>query len=189
MSENLRTFTASLYLLDAVAQRVPADAWDNPSVCEGWSARQVAGHAAWLIKNVGSIAAGQGSIDGQAEELVLGDDPAAGMRAIVATTIEQLDHPNRLAVMLPTPWGEQSVDEFIGEVWLDPVIHAWDVADATGVDHGIDEGSAARALRQVRSMSEDHRAPWEFDAPQSSCDQTVLGQLVASTGRTSGVGS
>lgn len=184
MSDNLRTLTRSLYLMDAVTQRVPTDGWDKPSGCEGWTARQVAGHAAWLIKNLGSIAAGEGSIEGQAEELVLGDNPAAGMRAIVATTLEQLDRVDSLARTLPTPWGEQSVDEFIGEVWLDPVVHAWDVADATDIDHGIDEATATAALRQVQSMSETHRDPWEFDAPQSPSGQTALSQLIALTGRT-----
>lgn len=183
MSENLRKYTTSLYLLDAVAQRVPHDEWDNASACDGWSARQVAGHAAWLIKNLGSIAAGAGSIAGQPEELVLGDRPADGMRAIVDTTLSQLDRPNSLAVTLPTPWGELSVDEFIGEVWLDPIVHAWDVADATGTKHGIDEATARTALTQFESMSESHREAWQLGSAEDAADDNAVARLIAFTGR------
>lgn len=183
MSDNLRTYTKSLFILDAVAQRVPVRAWDDPTACEGWSARQVAGHAAWLIKNLGSIASGSGSIDGQAEELVLGNSPAEGMRQIVDRTLEQLDEVDGLARSLPTPWGTQTVDEFIGEVWLDPVIHAWDLADATGVAHGIDELTAEAALQQVEAMSPGHRESWEFDAARPSSDGAAIRRLIALTGR------
>ncbi len=184
MSKNLRLYTQSLFAIDAVAQRIPMSAWDNPSSCDGWTARQVGGHAAWLVKNLGSIAAGHGSIDGQAEELVLGPNPAEGMRAIVATTLEQLDRPGSLAVTLPTPWGEQTVDEFIGEVWLDPIVHAWDLADATGEQHGIDESTATTALHQIEAMSPTHRDAWEFAAPKTSVDTNAMAQLIAIAGRT-----
>jgi hypothetical protein len=42
MSTNLRAYTKAIYAFDAVAQRVPADAWDRPSPCDDWTARQVA---------------------------------------------------------------------------------------------------------------------------------------------------
>lgn len=184
MSQNLRTFTKSLYTLDAVAQRVPSNAWDNPSCCTGWSARHVAGHAAWLIKNLGSIAAGEGSIEGQREELVLGDVPAVGMRTIVETTLRQLDQQHALSPILPTPWGDLSVDDFIGEVWIDPIVHAWDLADATGTAHGIDEATAQAALTQLQAMSESHIAPWELGSAQPPAAETAVARLIAFTGRT-----
>ena len=37
MSENFRTYSKALFMLDAVAARVPDGAWDNPSCCEGWT--------------------------------------------------------------------------------------------------------------------------------------------------------
>ena len=185
MSENLRKYTKGLYLLDAVTARVPADAWDNPSCCEGWTAREAAGHAAWLIKNVGSLAAGQGSIAEQAEAEVLGSDPAAGMREIVSTTLSQLDQQGALATVAQTPFGEMPIDNFIGIVWVDPLTHAWDVADATGVAHGIDAASAADAHAQLQPVLDGLRGPGLFaEAVEASSDDTV-DQLMAFLGRTS----
>jgi hypothetical protein len=39
MHQNLQTFTKAVHTLRNVALRVPPDAWDNASCCEGWSAR------------------------------------------------------------------------------------------------------------------------------------------------------
>ena len=66
MSANSRQYTRALYLLDAVARRVPADAWDNPSCCEGWTAREVAGHASWVIRNVGAATGNMAAPEPQA---------------------------------------------------------------------------------------------------------------------------
>lgn len=40
MSENSRQYIKALCALQAVATRVPDDAWDNPSCCSDWTARE-----------------------------------------------------------------------------------------------------------------------------------------------------
>ncbi len=185
MSENLRKYTKAAFMLDAVAARVPADAWDNPSCCDGWTAREAAGHSAWLIKNVGSLAAGEGSIAEQAEAEVLGSDPAAGMRSIVTTTLAQLDHQDALARVAQTPFGEMPIDSFIGIVWVDPMTHAWDVADATGIAHGIDEASATAALAQLQPIADGLRGPGLFGDAAEPAGDSAVDQFIAFVGRTS----
>lgn len=185
MSENLRKYTKALYMLDAVAQRVPGDAWDNQSCCDGWTARQTAGHASWLIRNVGSLASGKGPIAEQPEAEVVGDDPAASVRAIVNETIVALDQQGALARVANTPFGEMPIDAFIGIVWVDPMTHAWDVADATGVAHGIDADTAAAAHAQMLPMSEMLRGPGMFNAVADPSGDDALSAFIAFTGRTS----
>ncbi len=145
MSENLRTYTKALYTLDAVARRVPAEAWDAPSCCEGWTAREVAGHAAWVVANVGAAAGANPAPAPQAEADVAGDDPAAIIAAAVQTTLAGLDQQGILQRVVPTPFGEMAIDDFIGALWVDPLTHAFDIADATGIDHGIDAATADAA--------------------------------------------
>jgi len=185
MSENLRNYTKGVYLLDAVAQRVPADAWDNPSCCDGWTAREAAGHAAWLIRNIGSVASGNGPISEQAEAEVLGDDPPAGLRSIIAGTLEALDQQGSLQAIAQTPFGEMPVDAFIGIVWVDPVTHAWDVADATGVDHGIDEATAEQALAQLQPVADGLRGPGLFSDAVDASGADAVSRFIAFTGRQS----
>ena len=185
MSENLRKYTQAVYMLDAVAARVPDGAWDNQSCCEGWSARQVAGHAAWLIKNVGSLAAGQGSIAEQAEAEVLGPNPSAGFREIARTTFAQLDQPGALPRVAATPFGEMPIDNLIGIVWVDALTHAWDVADATGIAHGINEASAQAAFDQMEPMLDRLRGPGMFADAQSPSGDDAVSRFIALSGRSS----
>lgn len=185
MSESLRKYTRGVYALDAVVQRVPQEQWDAPSCCEGWTAREAAGHAAWLIKNVGNLAADAGPTAEQPEAEVLGDDPGTAFRAIVATTMAALDQEGALQRIAQTPFGEMPLDRFLGVVWVDPMIHAWDVADATGIDHGIDQASAQQAFDQLSPVLDNLRGPGMFaDAVDAAGDDAVA-RLIAVTGRTS----
>ena len=52
MSENLRHYTTIVFGFEHVLRLVPESAWANPSPCEGWNARQVAGHAMAVVNNV-----------------------------------------------------------------------------------------------------------------------------------------
>ncbi|MEM7095686.1 MAG: TIGR03086 family metal-binding protein [Actinomycetota bacterium] len=185
MSENLRKYIKGVYMLDAVAQRVPSDAWNAPSCCEGWTAREAAGHAGWLIRNVGSLAAGKGSIAEQAEADVLGDDPASGVREIVTTTLAALDQPGAIQTVADTPFGTMPIDRFLGIVWVDPMIHAWDVADATGIDHGIDQASAAAAHAKLSPVLDNLRGPGMFGDEQAVGGDDAVAALMAFTGRSS----
>lgn len=185
MSENLRKYIKGVYMLDAVAQRVPAEAWDNQSCCEGWTARETAGHAGWLIRNIGNLVAGTGPTPEQPEAEVLGDDPAAGLRQIVETTLAALDEPGTLQQVHVTPFGEMPIDRFLGVVWVDPMIHAWDVADATGVAHGIDEASAQAAHDQLSPVIDNIRGPGLFADEQAPAGVDAVGRLMGLVGRSS----
>lgn len=158
MSENLRVYTTALYLLDAVARRVPDSAWDAPTCCSEWSVREVGGHAAWGIKNLGSVLLTGDRIAEQAEAEVLGDHPAEEMRAVITGTLAALDRPGVLQREIPTPFGTGTVDDSIGFFWVDALTHTWDMADGAGIDHGIDDATAARALAQMEPASDGLRA-------------------------------
>lgn len=185
MSENLRMFTRAIYLLDAVVQRVPADAWDNTSCCEGWTARQTAGHAAWFLKNTASLASGGSGIAEQAEAEVLGSDPAAEMRNVVSHIAVAFDQKGVLERVAATPFGEMPIDNFIGIVWIDPMTHAWDVADAAGIDHGIDNDTATAAMAVLQPLSDNLRGPGLFSEKVDVSTDDPVSTYIAFTGRKS----
>ncbi|MEM7287204.1 MAG: TIGR03086 family metal-binding protein [Actinomycetota bacterium] len=184
MSENSRRYVRALYLLDAVARRVPADAWDSPSCCEGWSAREVAGHASWVIRNTGAATGNMAAPDPQPEAEVAGEDPAATVAAAIADTIAALDQQGALQLVAQTPFGEMPVDSFIGTIWVDALTHAWDIADAAGVDHGIDGPTATAAYETLAPISELLRGPGRFDDP-IDVEADEVARYIGFTGRTS----
>lgn len=185
MSENLRTFTKALYALDAVAQRVPEGAWDASSCCDGWTAREVAGHASWVIQNIGATA-GSGEPPAQmAEADVAGADPAATVRASVEGTLAALDQQGVLQAVRETPFGEMPIDAFIGTIWVDPLTHAWDIADATGIDHGIDADTAAAAQQALMPISDILRGSGRFADEQQPAGDDAISRYIAFAGRRS----
>ncbi|MCP9972699.1 maleylpyruvate isomerase N-terminal domain-containing protein [Actinomadura madurae] len=46
MAHNLSGYHRALDLFEGLVAGVPRDGWDAPSPCEGWTARDVAGHVA-----------------------------------------------------------------------------------------------------------------------------------------------
>ena len=69
---------------------------------------------------------------------MIGDEVVVGRGSMGHVTI---DDP----MLSLTPFGEMPIDDFIGSVWIDPLAHAWDIADAAGIDPGIDDETAAKA--------------------------------------------
>lgn len=163
MSQNSRRYVQALYTLDAVARRVPADAWDKQSCCSDWTAREVAGHASLVIGNVGSMTGNLAAPEAMSEAERAGDDPASVLASAVADTIAALDHQGALNTVTQTPFGEMSIDSFLGTIWIDPLTHAWDIADATGEAHGIDDDTADAAYAALEPFSEALRAPGRFN--------------------------
>jgi len=185
MSQNLQNFTKAASMLRSAAVRVPADAWDNPTCCEGWTAREAAGHASWVLQNIAAGANGGGHPAEQPESDVAGSDPAATVCSSVDACLAALDQPDVLGKVSQTPFGEMPMDDFIGAVWVDPMTHAWDIADATGIGHGIDEATAAAALDQLRPMADMMRSAGAFGPEQQTSSTNSVDQFVAFSGRTS----
>ncbi|WP_369136644.1 TIGR03086 family metal-binding protein [Modestobacter versicolor] len=140
MNTTATAYEATARSLSAVLDAVPAEAWDRPSPCEGWSARDVVRH---LVDTQRELF-GRHELDlGPAPDVDA--DPAAGWRA----------HEQRVAAVIaddevagrgydgffgPTTIGS-TLEQFY--VW-DMVVHRWDVARATGQDTGLTDAELDR---------------------------------------------
>ena len=185
MSENLQNFTRAVHTLRNVATRVPADAWDNDSCCDGWSAREVAGHASWVLQNIAAGAGAGEPPEKQPEAAVAGDDPTATVCAAVDACLAALDQPGALQTVAPTPFGEMPIDNFIGTIWVDPLTHAWDIADAAGIASGIDAATAAAAQANLEPIADMMRGAGAFGPETDAVDSGALSRFVAFAGRSS----
>ena len=138
MSENLRNYVRAIYQMDAVVHRVADDAWDNNSPCQGWTAREVVGHAAATINGVAKQARG-------------GPPDPPPMPKDLSDPVQVWDDAREnLLATLDTAWvlqrrgnfwfGEMTVDELLAATTWDPMTHAWDLATATGQPYVSDDG-------------------------------------------------
>lgn len=152
MSENLRNFTKALYGMDAVVQRIPSNAWDNDSPCEGWTARDVLGHQAGVLNGVAHMAAGNDMILPSAPDDL--SDPQAVWATARDGVLGALDKPGALKHEGPYWFGPMSIDQLLGVVQWDPLTHSWDLAKAAGVEAVLDEGLAQQSFDRISSMRE-----------------------------------
>lgn len=159
MSQNLRNFVKAAYAFDAVVRRVPHGAWDRQSPCEEWTARQVAGHVIWGMRNVGALASGGASPPEQPEAEIAGDDPATTWREACDTTMAALDRPGALARIGNGPFGEMTVDGFLGFYPSDLLAHAWDIATAAGLDARLPIDLCERGARGLAAAGDALRRP------------------------------
>jgi uncharacterized protein (TIGR03086 family) len=183
----LRTYVRSLNVMEQAIRSADPERWDNPSPCAEWTGRQVAGHAMTFIRNVAALAGDGPSPDFHAAVdfgRVAGPDPNVSWTATrhVMET-EVLTRPERLAAVRMTPLGVgMPIVELLTFQGMDPVVHGWDVATATGgtVDIPVDLAVGYRArfepvADQVRSAG--------LLGPETPAGDDPVDQLLAFCGR------
>ncbi len=178
MSENLRIYVKALFALDAVVRRVPAQAWDNHSPCRAWTARQVLGHA---VRGLRSLTAG---ITGAPAPIDLtDDDPVVTWTHALDAALCALDQQGSLRRNVATPFGQMTVNDAIGVVFVDPLAHAFDIAEACGIEAALPEDLATRGLAVLEPLDARLRRPGLFAAKVEIHDGTAAERFVAFTGR------
>jgi uncharacterized protein (TIGR03086 family) len=151
MSANLRNFTRAVYGFDAVVRRVPSGGWDDPSPCEGWSARDVLAHQIEVLDGAARAARGEDIGLPQPPSHLAGPLDAWGRCR--DGVLEALDHEGSLQRSGKYWFGEMSVDQLIGIVQWDPLTHAWDISRAVGLEPVPDDELYASSLATIEPMA------------------------------------
>lgn len=130
-----QVFLSGLDVFGDVVRRVPPDAWDRPSPCEGWTALDVLGHLGTSMGMGLSLMRGDQPTWPEAErpgDLVEGD-PVVYWEALAdeaRVLIPQAD----LDLVMDTPMGPRTVADRLAFPAIDLYVHAWDIARAAGFD-------------------------------------------------------
>ena len=154
---------------------VPADAWDNPSPCEGWTARDIVGH---LTEWIPGFFGGQGIEFPDVPPVA--EDPVGAWETVRATLAEALADPTRANQPVETPFSSRSLAETVDMIVTGDVFtHTWDLARATGQDETLDPDQLQRMLGSVTEMPEEMlRADGMFgpriEVPDDADEQTKL---------------
>jgi uncharacterized protein (TIGR03086 family) len=130
---------------------VSTEAWDNPSPCEGWTARDVVGHLTdWIPGFFGAV-----GVEFPALPSVQ-DDPVGAWVAVQAAIARSLADPNMAAKEVETPFGTQSFAETVDMIVTGDVFtHTWDLARATGQPETLDAEQLQRMIAGMGAMPEE----------------------------------
>jgi len=183
----------SLYRRTAEAwnERVAAvgpDAWTHRTPCEDWTVRELVNHVTgenlWAppLFEGATIAEVGDRFDGD----LLGEDPAATARAAAADAVASAGRvPADGTVHLS--FGETPVDEYLAQLAADHLVHAWDLAAATGGDRRFDPEVVAAVGAWFADREELYRSAGAI-GPAATGTGDPQDDLIARFGRDPGWG-
>ncbi|GGV53230.1 TIGR03086 family metal-binding protein [Streptomyces spectabilis] len=150
---------------------VPADRWNAPSPCPGWSARDIAAHVINESRRI--LATVHGTQPAPLHGIAVADmgglpefapdaDPQAAWKEIADGLTAAIDDPACLRAEMPTFAGPMPFADIVETLPEDVLIHTWDLARATGGDERLDPEAVAHVHAHLKPMDEALRQPWAF---------------------------
>ena len=163
---------------------VGADQWDGPTPCRDWSVRDLTNHVVgedrWTapLVNGSTIAEVGDRFDGD----LLGSDPVrAALDAAMEATKAVVDRlPDGGTVQLS--YGEEQLAEYVFQLAADHLVHAWDLAAATGGDTRLDPHLVTEVHAWFAEREEMYRGGGAI-GPRGVSHGGAQGDLLAAFGR------
>ena len=128
-------YDAAARPLTDVVDLVPPTAWDAPSPCEGWTARDVVRH---VVETQRELFARHGVDLGDAPDVDA--DPAGAWRTHAARVRDAVADEAVPAIAYDGHFGPTTLGATLVQFYgFDMVVHRWDLARAAGLDAGLTE--------------------------------------------------
>lgn len=138
--------------LDARVRGVDGDAWENPTPCDGWVARDIVRH---LVDWVPAFLSSGAAVDLGAGPDVDVDPVAAWQHLDRAIRTLLADNDVSARRFMHPRAGSHALDEAIAMFVLgDVLIHTWDLARATGQDETLDATIVRAQLAGLETIDE-----------------------------------
>jgi uncharacterized protein (TIGR03086 family) len=165
----------------ARVEAVAPGAWDSPSPCAGWTARDVVGHLTeWIPGFLGAQGVAFPPVPS------VQDDPVAAWATVQATVAQALADPVLAAKPVETPFSTQTLAETVDMIVIGDVFtHTWDLARATGQDEALDPDQLQRMIGAMGAMPDEAlRSEGMFGPPVDvSADADDQTRFLAFAGR------
>jgi uncharacterized protein (TIGR03086 family) len=182
MSEVAERYRKVAAAFTARAQEVPDAAWDDPSPCEGWDARDIVRHMVEWVPPFLQGGAGVTLPTGPSVD----DDPVGAWRTLndgIQALLDDPETPTRDFFNEHT--GHHPLDEAIAMFILgDVLVHTWDLARATGLDETLDPTEVQVMLEAIEPMGDVLSQSGQYGVPvEVAADASEQTRLIAFTGR------
>ena len=185
------TTTGELYVqamraTSAFIDAVRDDDWHRPTPCTEWDVKQIANHiigenlwAAELLQGKTIQDVGN-ALDGD----LAGDDPATAYRESARIAGEAVSGPEAMQTICHLSFGDYSGADYAAQLFMDSLIHGWDIAKATGQDTALDGDLVAACLPIAEELTTAFRGSGAFGENLSvGSDADSQTRLLALLGR------
>lgn len=180
----LERYAKSLDQLSRVLHRMPATVWDSWSPWSEWTARDIVGHTVWGQRLIEAWATGgeppsyRYAPGAERPGPLAGEDPVRVWDA-ARTACDAVLDDNALATVVETrAAGTTTLGQFLDNLIVDNIAHAWDLATTAGVEVRLDADLVAYATRWADEneafIRESHMFGERLVPPASADAQTAL---------------
>lgn len=156
---------AALYrrCVDAWKERVaavPAAAWSDPTPCADWSVRELVNHVTYENRWAPPLFDGHtvADVGDRFEGDLLGDDPVKAAQDAADASVAAADARLPAGGTVALSFGDTPVEEYVAQLAADHLVHAWDLAAATGGDRRFDPELVAGVAAWFDGMEELYRS-------------------------------
>jgi uncharacterized protein (TIGR03086 family) len=163
---------------------VSDDDWDAPTPCRGWAVHDLVNHVAgedrWTRPLVDgrTIADVGNSLDGD----LLGDAPARSALDAAAEAVAAVADALPRGGTVHLSYGEEQLDEYVHQLAADHLVHAWDLAVATGGQRELDPALVAEVATWFADREHLYRGAGMV-APRGVSRGDAQANLLAAFGR------
>lgn len=167
----------------AVIDAVRPEQHGDPTPCTEWNVRQLLNHLVGGTKAFVVLQTGGEPVDRAADHI--GADPAAAFHAAVADLRAAFAADGALERIVAGPLGDAPALVLLNMRVNEMMVHAWDIARATGQSTDLDAELAAECAEDFRRLQASGRGGHMFAPVQPfPPDATAADRLAATAGRT-----
>jgi uncharacterized protein (TIGR03086 family) len=170
----------------AVINAVRPEQWTAPTPCTEWNVRQLVNHL--IGENLWAVELWRGrtiaEVGSRLEGDLAGDDPAAAYAASVESASLACSAPGAMEATCHLSFGDSSGSDYAAQLFLDSLIHGWDLAMATGQNTRLEPELVEACLPIAQQLTAQFRSTGVFgDNLPIEPDADAQSRLLALVGR------
>ena len=181
-----KLYLAAVTSTQRIVENIQPGLWDNATPCTEWNLRVLVNHLigenAWVAELFAgkTIAEVGGRLDGD----LTGDNPIKSYVDTAEPARAAIEAPGAMEFICHLGGGDAPGSKYATELFIDTVIHGWDVAKGSGQDAALDPELAQACYEIVAPMEGILRRSGAFgsDVPVAD-DADLQTKLLAVVGR------
>lgn len=145
---------------------VRADQWTLPTPCTDWNVRDVVNHLVGENLWAGELFQGKTipEVGDRLDGDLVGDDPLGAYERSMEVARAVVQAPGAMQATCHLSFGPTPGAEYASQLFLDALIHGWDIAKGSGQDTRLDVSLVEACLPQAEAIPDEARTAGAFAA-------------------------
>jgi uncharacterized protein (TIGR03086 family) len=168
----------------ARVEEMAASQWGESTPCADWDVRALVNHVVgeelWTVPLVEGVTLEE--VGDRFDGDVLGAEPLRAAQGAAQAAVDAMDTGLRRGGTVGLSFGTVPIEEYAAQLTADHLVHAWDLAAATGQDRALDREVVQHVAAWFEDREEMYRSAGAV-GPRAAAADDPQSQLLAAFGR------